>query len=102
VTLFWFAQSLHNVSVYIADARAQQLPLVGGEYVIHDWAYMLSRLRMLRDDRSIADLVRAGAALAWFAALGGALWHSRRPWAYGHPVPLPTDAPAVSSTHVAG
>lgn len=78
VVVFWMAQSLHNVAVYIADARAQVLPLVGGEYVIHDWAYMLSRLRLLQEDRAIADFVKALAALVWFVALGGALAHSRR------------------------
>jgi hypothetical protein len=78
IVAFWCAQSLHNVAVYIGDARAQALPLVGGEYVIHDWAYMLSRLRLLQEDRAIADAVKALAALTWFAALGGALAHSRR------------------------
>jgi hypothetical protein len=78
VVLFWVAQSLHNVAVYIGDARAQVLPLVGGEYVLHDWAYMLSRLRLLREDTAIADGVKMLAALGWFAALGGALAHSRR------------------------
>lgn len=78
IVLFWVAQSLHNVAVYIGDARAQVLPLVGGEYVIHDWAWMLSRLRLLREDTAIADAVKMFAALFWFAALGGALVHSRR------------------------
>jgi hypothetical protein len=78
IVLFWVAQSMHNVAVYMGDARAQLLPLVGGEYVIHDWAYMLSRLRLLQEDRALADAVKATAALAWFAALGGALIASRR------------------------
>jgi hypothetical protein len=78
IVLFWVAQSLHNVAVYMGDARAQLLPLVGGEYVIHDWAYMLSRLRLLQEDRALADAVKATAALAWFAAFGGALVASRR------------------------
>lgn len=85
VTLFWVAQSMHNTAVYIGDARAQMLPLVGGEYVIHDWAYMLSRLRLLTDDRAIADMVRAAAALVWFAALGGGLRHARRSTAASEP-----------------
>ena len=33
VTLFWVGQSLFNVSVYVKDARAQALPLLGGEDV---------------------------------------------------------------------
>ena len=78
ILVFWIAQSLHNVAVYIADARAQVLPLVGGEYVIHDWAYMLSRLHLLQEDRAIGDLVKAIAAVGWFGALGGALVNARR------------------------
>jgi hypothetical protein len=77
IVLFWIAQSLHNVAIYMGDARAQLLPLVGGEYVIHDWAYMLSRLGLLQEDRALADAVKATAALAWFAALGGALASAR-------------------------
>lgn len=74
---FWLAQSLFNVATYMADARAQVLPLVGGEYAIHDWAWLLSRLHLLRQDRMLAGLVRAVAALLWFSALGGALLHAR-------------------------
>jgi hypothetical protein len=78
IVLFWFSQSLFNVARYAADARAQLLPLVGGEYVIHDWSWMLSRLRLLRHDRTIADLIRAGAAVIWFAALAGGLFSAGR------------------------
>jgi hypothetical protein len=76
ILVFWLSQSLFNVATYMADARAQVLPLVGGEYVIHDWAWMLSRLRLLRQDETLASLVRAIAALLWFGALGGALLHA--------------------------
>lgn len=77
IVLFWVAQSLFNVATYMADARAQELPLVGGEYVIHDWAWMLSRLHLLQQDRTLAAGVRALAALTAFAALWGALVHAR-------------------------
>src|SRR5512137_83148 len=36
VCLFWVGQSLFNVSVYVKDARAQGLPLLGGDDAIHD------------------------------------------------------------------
>jgi hypothetical protein len=78
VVLFWVSQSLFNVATYIADARAQSLPLVGGEYVIHDWSWMLSRLRLLRSDEAIAGAVRAGATLLWAAAGLGALASARK------------------------
>jgi len=57
VTLFWVAQSLFNVSVYVKDARAQVLPLLGGEDTLHDWYYILGRLNLLRWDQAVGNLV---------------------------------------------
>ena len=39
VCLTWAATSAQNVSVYIADAPTEQLPLIGGD---HDWAFLLA------------------------------------------------------------
>ena len=55
VTLWWIAQNLWNVSVYISDARAQELPLVGGGE--HDWTYLLDALNLLEKDLSIGRAV---------------------------------------------
>jgi hypothetical protein len=55
VTLWWLAQNLWNVSVYISDARAQELPLVGGGE--HDWTYLLDTLDLLDKDLSIGRAV---------------------------------------------
>ena len=57
VTLWWVAQNFWNISVYVRDARAQLLPLVGGGE--HDWAYMLWRLGLLQHDQGIARGVHA-------------------------------------------
>lgn len=79
LVLFWVSQSLFNVAVYVADARAQLLPLVGGDYAIHDWSWMLSRLHVLRKDEVIAGAVRGVAASLWIAAaLGGLLCARKR------------------------
>ncbi len=87
LVLFWVAQSLFNVAVYVADARAQVLPLVGGEYAIHDWAWMLSRLHVLRKDETIAAVVRGVASSLWIAAaLGGLVFARKR-------VSIDSDAP---------
>lgn len=88
IVVFWVAQSLFNVATYMADARAQLLPLVGGEYVIHDWRWMLSTLGLLHHDRTLASVVRAIAALGWFTALWGALVNARSP------DPVPEAVPA--------
>jgi hypothetical protein len=43
VPLWWLGQNCWNISVYIRDARIQQLPLVGGGE--HDWALLLGNRR---------------------------------------------------------
>lgn len=73
VVLLWLAQSLFNVARYAADARAQLLPLVGGEYVIHDWGWMLSRLHLLAEDQQVAAAIRTTGMVAYAVGVGGAL-----------------------------
>lgn len=53
VMVLWLGQNLINVSVYAADARARRLPLLGGEYVLHDWHVMLGRLGLLHYDLAV-------------------------------------------------
>jgi hypothetical protein len=70
VALWWVAQNCWNVSVYMADARAQELPLVGGGE--HDWAYLLGRLGWLAYDKAIAlDMRLVGAAIYVYAVVWG-------------------------------
>jgi hypothetical protein len=71
VTLVWLAQSFFNVSVYVRDARAQALPLLGGE---HDWNSLLGRARLLPWDQVIGGAVYAlGLAALLVAILGGVI-----------------------------
>ena len=42
VALLWFFENINNIAAYVADARSQELPLVGGGE--HDWANILSSL----------------------------------------------------------
>ena len=67
VCLWWVAQNCWNVSVYVADARARALPLVGGGE--HDWAYLLGRAGWLAHDRAIARAFHAGGVLLFLMAL---------------------------------
>jgi hypothetical protein len=72
VTLFWLSQSLFNVSVYVKDARAQALPLLGGDDVIHDWHWVLGRLGLLSWDQAIGGAIYAtGLLVLAFSILGG-------------------------------
>jgi hypothetical protein len=69
VPLWWLGQSCWNISVYIRDARAQELPLVGaGE---HDWAELLGRAGWLQHDQDLgraAFLAGAGCYVASIVA----------------------------------
>ena len=56
VALWWVAENLWYVAVYVADARAQALPLVGGGE--HDWAFVLGELGLLDADQRIAGAIR--------------------------------------------
>lgn len=73
VALWWVAQNLWNISVYVQDARAQELPLVGGGE--HDWGYLLGTLGLLNQDRMIGAGVRLGGALLY-------VWSCLRGWTY--------------------
>jgi len=68
----WLSMSLSNLAVYVADARAEALPLysLGGGDVVHDWHYLLGSVHLLPHDSQIAGLVR----LAAFAVLGSSVW----------------------------
>ena len=66
VALWWVAQSCGNVATYVADARAQDLPLVGGGE--HDWTYRLGVTGMLTHDVQIARLIRIFAVLLMIGA----------------------------------
>ncbi|MGH7664240.1 MAG: hypothetical protein ACRENI_08105 [Gemmatimonadaceae bacterium] len=57
VPLWWVAQNLWNISVYVRDARSQELPLAGGGE--HDWMYLLSSLGLMQSDQVIADALHA-------------------------------------------
>ena len=70
VPLWWLGQSCWNVSVYIKDARAQELPLVGGGE--HDWAILLGELGLLPRDQAIGGAVfLAGFVIYGIAVLAG-------------------------------
>ena len=46
---WWLSTALYSISIYVSDARAQVLPLIGGPGG-HDWLYILGRLRLLDSD----------------------------------------------------
>ena len=74
----WCFENLLNIARYMADARAQLLPLVGGGE--HDWFELFLKWGCLRQDMAIAAKVRAigwiGMVAVW-AWLGWRWWRGR-------------------------
>ena len=68
-TMAWVGVNLLNVSRYIGDARAQQLPLLGGEDSIHDWWYLLINWDLLPRDLAIARWVHFFGVVAFITAI---------------------------------
>jgi hypothetical protein len=66
VALWWVAQNCGNIATYVADARAQELPLVGGGE--HDWFYLLSATGQLEHDHGIARSIRATGSVLLVAS----------------------------------
>jgi hypothetical protein len=62
VSLWWFGQNFMDLALYINDARAGRLMLLGGNtgsntpYGFHDWEYILGELGLLRYDHTLANV----------------------------------------------
>ena len=65
----WAFQNLHNIARYMADAREQVLPLVGGGE--HDWFNIFARWGCLQRDTAIAA---ATHTVGWLGMAGSAAW----------------------------
>jgi len=75
VALWWFGENFMDIAPYINDARALELPLLGGvtgkdvvDY--HDWEYILRKLGLLQLDHTLASLsyfIGIGLMLLTFA-----------------------------------
>jgi hypothetical protein len=80
--LFFFFEQFHPVATYMADARAQQLPLLtvgDADYVIHDWNYLFGKLGVLPHDTEIAMAVRIVGWMGMLATTGWMVYRSLRP-----------------------
>lgn len=78
VTGVWLSASLSNMAVYVADARARDLTLVGfGEDPLHDWTYLLSSVGLLQADLAAARLVRLVAFVVLVVSVAVGAWLCR-------------------------
>jgi hypothetical protein len=67
--LWWLGQNCWNISVYIRDARLQELPLVGGGE--HDWALLLAGWGWLERDQMLGGAVYLAGVLLYLVAICG-------------------------------
>ncbi len=73
--LWWLGENFLDIAPYIDDARAGQLPLLGGNfgesshYGFHDWEYLLTESGLLRHDHLLARLSHLTGSLLMIIAL---------------------------------
>ncbi len=74
---FFFFENFLYISVYMADARSQGLPLVtvgDASQAGHDWFNIFTSLGLLFYDTKIAAVVRL---LGWLGMMGTIVWFAR-------------------------
>ncbi len=71
-SLIWFFENGLNIARYMADARAQELALVGGGD--HDWNTIFGRWHVLAYDTSIATVVKFIGWTGMAAVCAWVLW----------------------------
>lgn len=75
VALWWLGENLLDIAPYINDARAGELPLLGGNtghsapYGFHDWEFILGETGLLHLDQTLARLSHFTGSLVMLAAL---------------------------------
>lgn len=74
-SVIWFFENWLNIARYMADARALELPLVGGGD--HDWNTIFTRWDVLKYDLDIAGTVKC---LGWLGMVAAVLWVGWRWW----------------------
>jgi hypothetical protein len=72
----WFFENWLNIGRYMADARQQELPLVGGG--VHDWNTIFTRWNLLQHDVQIAAAVKGIGWIGMAAACGWIFWRAWR------------------------
>src|SRR5258707_14294771 len=71
---FWFFENFPYIGTYMADARAQELPLVGSGG--HDWAILFGHWGWLAHDPKIGGTVRGVCGVGMVTVLWRAAWRT--------------------------
>ncbi|MGL1102660.1 hypothetical protein ACSTLM_00430, partial [Vibrio parahaemolyticus] len=67
-------------AIYMADAKKQALPLLGGDGTVHDWNYLLGQLHLLGWSPSLGRLTFAVGILLITVALVIVANETHRAW----------------------
>jgi hypothetical protein len=73
----WLSTNFFSIATYVADARKLELPLVtpfGGDNVVHDWEYILSRMNILQYDTLLATIIRCFAVVSMLVCFISGAW----------------------------
>jgi hypothetical protein len=79
--MFCLFEQFLPIATYMADARAQELPLItvgNPEFVEHDWFAMFSSLGVLEHDTHIASVVRMVGWIGMISVTGWLAWRGLR------------------------
>lgn len=85
--LWWFGENFLDIAPYMADARAGELPLLGGNYGksspygFHDWEFILGETGLLSYDTTLGAItLNLGRGIMVVAMLWGGvlLWKASR------------------------
>jgi hypothetical protein len=71
---FWFFENCPYIGTYMADARAQDLPLVGSGD--HDWGILFGQWGLLMQDQKIGGATRALGWMGMVAVIGWLGWRT--------------------------
>ncbi len=79
--MFCFFEQFLPIATYMADARAQELPLItvgNPEFVEHDWFAIFSSLGVLEHDTQIASALRVVGRIGMIGVVGWFAWQGLR------------------------
>ncbi len=79
--MFCFFEQFLPIATYMADARAQELPLItvgNPEFVEHDWFAIFSSPGVLEPDTQIASAVRVVGWIGMIGVVGWFAWQGLR------------------------
>lgn len=77
VLAFWVGENILDVSLYMSDAIARQLPLLGGADVSsHDWSNLFTMMNVLKETPLISGIFASIGILVILAAVFFSFWSS--------------------------